>query len=205
VSDADRNVSMTRPGHHGAAESGVAIAEATIATAWNAQGDPTHAPFFAEAQRVFGVALPIAPNTFATSAQFTALWLGPSSWLLIAGGASPLVDIRARRDALNAVGGALFDVSAGRVAWTLSGPRATAVLAKGCPLDFHPRAFPANTCAQSLIGHVNALFIKHDDAPTFTMMVARSYARDAWHSLMTAAAQYGAEVGLPAPYRSAAG
>jgi sarcosine oxidase, subunit gamma len=205
VSDADRIASMTRPGHHGAAESGVTIAEATIAAAWNVQGDPAHAPFAAEAERLFGVALPTAPNTLANSAQLTALWLGPSSRLLIAGSASPLVDFKVTRDALIAVGGALFDVSASRVAWTLSGPRATAVLAKGCPLDFHPRAFAAGACAQSLIGHVNALYVKHDDAPTFTVMVARSYARDTWHSLMTAAAQYGAEVGLPAPYRSAAG
>ena len=197
----DTKASWAQPGHHGVAESGVAIAEATIAAAWNVQGDPAHAPFVAAAQRAFGVALPVAPNTFAQSAASTALWLGPSSWLLIAGGASPLVDITTGRDALNAVGGALFDVSASRVAWTLSGPRATAVLAKGCPLDFHPRAFAAGTCAQSLIGHVNALFIKHDDAPTFTVMVARSFARDAWHALCESTAQYGFEVGPPMPCR----
>ena len=192
---------MTRPGHHGAAESGVAIAEATIAAAWNVQGDPAHAPFIAAAQRVFGVALPIAPNTFATSAELTALWLGPSSWLLIAGGVSPLVDFKARRDALNAVGGTLFDVSASRVAWTLSGPRATAVLAKGCPLDFHPRAFAAGACAQSLIGHVNALYVKHDDAPTFTVMVARSFARNVFQALAESAAQYGVDVASPESLR----
>jgi sarcosine oxidase subunit gamma len=205
VAKLDTMPSWAQPGHHGAAESGVTIAEATIAAAWNVQGDPAHAPYVAAAQRMFGVALPMAPNTFAQSAALTALWLGPSSWLLIAGGTSPLVDFKATRDALNAVGGTLFDVSASRIAWTLSGPRATAVLAKGCPLDFHPRAFAAGACAQSVIGHVNALYLAHDDAPTFTVMVARSYARDVWHSLMTAAAQYGAEVRLPAPYRRAAG
>ena len=139
-------------------------------------------------------------NTLTTTELITALWLGPRSWLLIAG-ASPLVDFTARRDALNAVGGALFDVSASRFAWTVSGPRATDVLAKGCPLDFHPRVFSAGTCAQSLLGHTNALFIKHDDAPTFTVIVARSYARDAWHALTASAAQYGIEVRAPAPYR----
>jgi hypothetical protein len=72
---------------------------------------------------------------------------------------------------------------------------------KVCPLDFHPRAFAAGTCAQSLIGHVNALFVKHDDTPAFTVMVARSYARDVWHSLLDAAAQYGVEIRLPAPHR----
>ena len=81
----------------------------------------------------------------------------------------------------------------------MTGPRATTVLAKGCPLDFHPRAFPADTCAQSLFGHVNALFIKHDDAPTFTMLVARSYARDVFHALAEAAAQYDVDIAPAGP------
>ena len=65
------------------------------------------------------------------------------------------------------------------------------VLAKGCPLDFHPRAFTAGACAQSLFGHVNVLICKRDDIPTFTLMVARSLGRDVWHALCEAAAQYG--------------
>ena len=166
----------------------VTLAEASIAAAWNVQGDPAYAPFVDEVERMFGVSLPIAPNSMARTDAVTALWLGPSSWLLVAGGPSALIDFNAKRDALNAVRGALFDVSASRVAWTVSGPRAATVLAKSCPLDFHPRAFAAGTCAQSLLGHVNALFIKHDDTPTFTVMVARSYARDVWHSLRNAAA-----------------
>ena len=168
----------------------VTLAEATIAAAWNVQGDPAHAPFMDEAQHLFGVALPVTPNTIATSDALTAIWLGPSSWLLVADGTSPLAEFNARRDALNAFGGALFDLSASRVAWTVSGPRATSLLAKSCPLDFHSRAFAARTCAQSLLGHVNALFVKHDDTPTFTVMVARSYSRDVWHALCESAAQY---------------
>jgi len=97
--------------------------------------------------------------------------------------------------------GALFDVSASRVAWTVSGPHAATVLAKSCPLDFHPRAFAAGTCAQSLLGHVNALFIKDDDTPTFTVMVARSYARDAFYALTESAMQYGVDVAPPGSFR----
>ncbi|MEO8675983.1 MAG: sarcosine oxidase subunit gamma family protein [Casimicrobiaceae bacterium] len=179
----------------------VILAEATIAAAWNMQGDPADAPFVDEVQRLFGIALPVAPHTIVQTDPVTAVWLGPSSWLLVAGGASPLADFTAKRDALNAIRGALFDVSASRIAWTVSGPRSATVLAKGCPLDFHPRVFAAGMCAQSLLGHVNALFIKHDDTPTFTVMVARSYARDVWHALREAAAQYGFDVRPPSPYR----
>jgi sarcosine oxidase subunit gamma len=197
VVDHRNPIDATRPGHYGAADAGVTIAETTIVAAWNVQGDPARASFVDEVGRALDIALPTLPNAIAVSANLTAIWLGPRSWLLASVGASSLVDYIQKRDAINAAGGALFDITAGRVAWTVSGPRATDVLAKGCPLDFHPRAFSAGTCAQSLLGHVNALFIKHDDAPTFTVMVARSFAREVLHALVESAAQYGCDVQPP--------
>lgn len=189
----------TQPGHYGEAGTGVTFAEVAIASAWNVQGNLERGALASEARRLFGVSLPAAPHTIARSDSVTALWLGPQSWLLLARDVSALVDFHPKRDALNAAGGALFDVGASRVAWTISGPRAATVLAKSCPLDFHPRVFPSGTCAQSLLGHVNALFAK--DAHAFTVMVARSFARDVWHTLADSAAQYGYEVEPPAPYR----
>ena len=193
-------IGSTAPGHYGPTPGGVTLAEASIAVAWNVQGDAARPLFFDEVRQLFGVALPTAPNTTAMAGARTALWLGPTSWLLVARGAAALTDFVAKRDALNAAGGALFDLTASRVAWTLSGARAATVLATGCPLDFHPRAFATGTCAQSVFGHVGALFVKHDDAPTFTVMVARSYAHDVWRTLCLSAAQYGYDVGQPAPF-----
>ena len=71
------------------------------------------------------------------------------------------------------------------------------MLAKGCPLDFHPRAFAEGACAQSVFGHVNALFYRRAASSAFTMMVARSLARDAWRALCVSAAQYGYDVLRP--------
>ena len=116
----------TRPGHYGADRTGVTIAEASIAAAWNLQGDPARASFVDEVRRVFDIALPTSPNTIAVSADLTAIWLGPRSWLLASGGVSRLVDYIQMRDAVNEAGGALFDVSGSRIAWTVSGPRAAA-------------------------------------------------------------------------------
>lgn len=195
----DRSVPSTRPGHYGADGTGVTFAEVVIASAWNVQGKPEHTPFAYQVQAQLGVALPVAANATARSDRATALWLGPTSWLLVAR-ESPLSDFDARRDALNASGGALFDVTDARVAWTISGPLAATVLAKGCPLDFHPRAFASGTCAQSLFGHVNALYARDAD-DRFTLLVARSFAREVWRGLCESAAQYGYEVGPPAAYR----
>lgn len=205
---ADRDgqaIGATMPGHYGAAASGVALAEATIAAAWNVQGDPARPELPAAVRQAFGIALPLRPNTLARSDALTALWLGPRSWLLVAGAVSPLVEYAARRDALNAAGGALFDVSAGRVAWTVAGPRAADVLAKSCSVDFHPRAFVPGTCAQSVFGRIGVLVARCDDSPAFALLVPRSYARDVWHALCEASAQYGCDVLPPAAFGRPAG
>jgi len=201
VADPHDDVGSTQPGHYGAAAAGVVLAEVSVAAAWNVQGDPSHASFTDAVQRQFGLALPLAPGGTTRTGALTALWLGPTSWLLIAGNASPSNEFTAMRDALNDAGGALFDVSASRVGWTLSGPRAADVLAKGCPLDVHPRAFPVGACAQSVYGHINVLIARHREAPAFTLLVARSFARDMWHSLCVASAPYGFDVTAPAAFR----
>ena len=191
--------SASIPGHFGPAPAGVTLAETAFAAAWNIQGDPARAPFANEARRLFGVALPSVPNTTVRRAALTALWLGPTSWLLVATDASALTAFAAQKDAVNAAGGALFDVTASSLAWTVGGPRAATVLAKQCPLDFHLRAFAEGTCAQSVLGHVNALFYRRD-LSSFTVVIARSYARGVWRTLCQSAAQYGYDVVPAQPF-----
>jgi sarcosine oxidase subunit gamma len=105
-----------------------------------------------------------------------------------------LAAFTAQRDALNSAGGALFDLSASRVAFVVSGNNAATVLAKGCPLDFHARAFPAGRCAQSLLGRINAFIWRPDAKTAFTVMVARSFAHDTWRTLCMSSAQHGYDV-----------
>lgn len=170
----------------------ITLTEVPIAAAWNVQGDASCAEFTDQVLRQFSIALPIAPNTTARSDALTAFWLGPRSWLLVADTpASPLTDFIDKRDALNRAGGAPFDLSASRVAYRIAGERAASVLASACPLDLHTRTFRAGDCAQSVFGRVNALLYKPDNTPTFTIMVARSFAQDVWLALRQTAAQYG--------------
>ena len=150
-------IGSTAPGRYGAGDARLVLSELTIAGAWNAQGRPERPACIAAVQRVFAVPLPHTPNATRRTDTVTALWLGPESWLLVAHGASPRPDLAAARAAINAAGGALFDVSAGRVAYAVTGRHATALLARRCPLDFHAGAFPVAGCAQSLLGHVGAL------------------------------------------------
>jgi sarcosine oxidase subunit gamma len=187
-------IGAAMPGHYGQATTGVTLAETSFAGAWNIQGD-AHAPDFAdEVGRLFAVTLPVVPNTTTRTQTLTALWLGPASWLLVWAGNTVPESFAARRDALIAAGGALFDVTASRVAWTVAGAQAATVLAKSCPLDFHLRAFPEGACAQSLFGQVNVLVYRRAALPVFTLMVARSLARDTWLTLCRSAAPCGYDV-----------
>jgi sarcosine oxidase subunit gamma len=201
VSDFDAIASGgTAPGEYGATPSSVTLAEALIGSAWNVQGDPRQASFVARAKDVSGVALPLEPNTTAHGDHVSAFWLGPRSWLLVAGRDGALADFALKRNLLNQAGAALFDVSAGRIAWTVSGAAAARVLQKTCPLDLHPRHFAVGQCAQSVLGHINGLFYKMDSVPTFIVMVARSFAADAWTTLCASAATEGYRVAPPAAF-----
>jgi sarcosine oxidase subunit gamma len=201
VSDLDdAGIGSTKPGHYGAQTKGVQLSEATIAAAWNLQGNVAQQIFADCAHQRFGIALPHQPNSATARGEMTVLSLGPRSWLLIEsprrGNPPLLADISGGRDAVNAAGGALFDVSVSRIAYRVNGTHAETVLSKSCPLDFDTTTFPTGACAQSLFGRINALFYRPNDS-TFLLLVARSLARDAWRLLCHSSAQYGYEVVTP--------
>lgn len=168
-------------------EAAVALAEVPLAVAWNIRGDHARPTFVAEAERLLGLPLPLPSNASVRRQGSALLWLGPRSWLFVAGPDSPRNDFDDTRRLLIDAGGALFDVSASYVAWSISGTAAARVLNRSCPLDLHPSAFPGGRCAQSMLGHVNAVFYKPDERPTFIVMVARSLAPDAWRELCASA------------------
>lgn len=171
-----------------------------IVAAWNVQGDATQ--LGNTVRQLFGVALPDANGSTASDA-ILALWLGPRSWLLVQADAEGPLQPAAFdtfRDRVNHERGALFDLTASRVAFRITGAAAATLLAKGCPLDFHPRVFGEGACAQSVFGHVTALFYRPPGTDALVMMIARSFARDVWKMLAEATAQYDADMlpgGLP--------
>jgi sarcosine oxidase subunit gamma len=169
---------------------GIALGEVSLAVAWNVRGDPANAAFALQAGRALGLPLPVEAMTSSRDEGAALLWLGPRSWLYVAGDSSQPGDFDAARRAINAAGGALFDVSSSYVAWRVTGVTAARALNRACPLDLHPRTFPSGGCVQSMLGHINALFHKPDDA-SFIVMVARSFADDAWHTLCEAASTDG--------------
>jgi sarcosine oxidase subunit gamma len=124
-----------------------------------------------------GLPLPLQPNRVATRGAMRILWLGPDEWLVVApdeGGADlPTLLGRAvlRRRA------AISDLSSSRAVIEIGGVAARDLLAAGCGLDFHPRAFRADQCAQTLFARVPVILDQLDEAPHYRLLVRRSYVR----------------------------
>jgi len=121
-----------------------------------------------------GLRLPVQPNTVASSGQRSVLWLGPDEWLVVGDGSATTEDqVRA---AFAPEWGAAVDVSANRVVFELRGDEARDVLARGCPLDLHPRVFGAGQCAQTLLARAAVIVWQTDAVPTFRILVRASFA-----------------------------
>ena len=165
------------------------------------RGDPADRAFMGAVGRTMDLLLPSEPNTAAGRGDLTALWLGPDAWLLTCPPDAVAAHIGGLRTALSDVHAAIIDVSDGRVALRLAGPNARDVLAKGCPLDLHPRSFASGSCAQSLSAKASVLIHLLDDhaerGPTFDLYVARSFAHYLFAWLEDAGREYGVQVGAP--------
>ena len=80
---------------------------------------------------------------------------------------------------------AVEDVDAARVdSWDA----ARAVLARGCRIDLHPRAFGPGRAASTTIAQIGCLIHQTDDAPAFDLTVFATLAEPFFHWLVEAGA-----------------
>ena len=80
----------------------------------------------------------------------------------------------------------VVELGCGQTVIEIAGARAREVIAKGCPLDLHPRAFGPGNCAQSRLARTLVTLAQVDDAPTFELIVRRSFADYLWQWLVDA-------------------
>jgi len=181
---------------------GVRLAERAGLGKIDLRGDPGDRAFMAAVGRVLDLVLPSEPGTTAAKGQVTALWLGPDQWLITCPEGDVDLFRNSLAEALGATHAALTDVSDGRVAFRLAGPSARAVLAKGCPLDVHPRAFATGRVASSLLAKAAVTLHLVQDGPkrgpVFDLYVGRSFAPYLWAWLEDAGREYGVQID-PAP------
>jgi sarcosine oxidase subunit gamma len=122
--------------------------------------------------------------------------LAPQQWLAIAEGEKGRALLARIGTDLSGLA-AVVDQSDAKAMLRLSGPRVRDVLAKGCALDLHPRAFKPQDAATTQLALIPCQLWLLDEAPTFELAVPLSYARSFWSWLAASAAEYGYEVKPP--------
>lgn len=180
----------------------VLLAEQPFVGLVNLRGDP-YSPTFIEAIRsIVGTTPPTHPNTVAQGANGCIMWLAPDEWLIRTppeaapdapqwanAGADLAHQIEA---ALGEEFSAVTDQTSGFSVIHLTGPHARDLLAKGCPLDLHPRVFGLGQCAQSHYFKTTVLLrrIEADGAEAWEVIVRRSFADYTARIMMDAMGEY---------------
>lgn len=148
---------------------------------------PDDPPAMAAIAGALGASLPVSPNTRAALPDGHASWLGPDEWLVDVD-ATRAEPIRvALEDALRSHHALLVAIGDGRTILAVRGTAAIDVLRKGCPLDLHPRAFPRDACARTVLGRVGVFVACIEPGATYHVVVDRSYADHLWRWLADAA------------------
>lgn len=142
----------------------------------NLRGDPADAAFVTGAASALGLALPLQPCTSVASASLRLVWAGPDDWFVIGAPGQTEALASALRSALASTHHAVTDVGSGYTVLRLAGPAVRDVLAQGCPLDLHPRAFGPDAAAGSVFFKASVWLWRIGEAPDgFEMLVRRSF------------------------------
>jgi sarcosine oxidase subunit gamma len=169
-------------------------------TVINLRGRIEDAGFAAAMKEASGAELPVTANRWNGDGGRAAIWLGPDEWLIVAadGEAAPLEQaIRAARPGDPWL--SVVDLSQSYAALLLSGPRTRELLAKGCPLDLHPRAFGSGSCAQSTLAKARVLLRAVEDGAAVEVWFRNSFTDYAVRWLIDASAEFRDEGAFDSP------
>lgn len=155
------------------------------------RGDPADKKFLSAVKKVTGSDLPLEAGSVVDRDGYIAHWVGPDEWLIHAAAGSQDTLVSNLRNALDGIHSSVVDVSDYYVVIRISGPNARDVLAKGCVLDLHPRAFPVGKVAGTLFANATVVLRHVDDGPTYDVQVRWSYADYLWNYFVEGAREYG--------------
>jgi sarcosine oxidase subunit gamma len=141
----------------------------------------------------FGIELPSQPKA-ASRDDLALVWSGPSQWLAV----STQAGLSRRLAGALKGRAAITDQSDARAVLVLEGARVRDALAKGCPVDLHPRSFGSGDAAVTAIAGIGVQFWQAKEGDALTIAVARSMAGSFWSWLTHSAAEFGVEVRAPA-------
>lgn len=177
-------------------EAGIVLAELRLQGKLNLRGDAGDPAFRAAVARATG-AEPPARGQVAEAGPWALLALGPDEWLAITPAGGEAAARSALDAALHGLRASTVDVSDNYTTVRVAGPRVRWVLAKGWPVDLHPRAFGPGRVAQGNLALCNVILRQVGDRggqPAFELLVRPSYARYLWDWLLDASLEVGCRV-----------
>ena len=164
---------------------GVIVRERPFRGHVNVRGHGDSAVFREIVQDMVGVALPLEANMANAAGNRVLFWLGPTEWLLTCPGPEEIPLSRSLDMRLSNEFGSVVPIGGGQTVLELEGDGARDLLAKGCPLDLHPRVFPVGRCAQTHVEKAPTLL--RPLATGIEVIVRRSFADYLWQWLETVA------------------
>jgi sarcosine oxidase subunit gamma len=184
---------LASPGRHGASAgaAGLVIEERTdlsFASVIARRGKRD--ALVSAVETAYGVALPNGPRRI-TRGSVTFAGTAPDQWIASAEGAEAQ-NFAARVRGRIGLFAAVADQSDARLVLRLSGPKVRAVLAKGVPLDLHPKAFKPGDVANTQVAYIGVQLDRIGE--TFQITAPRSMAGSFWSWLAASAAEFGYEV-----------
>jgi sarcosine oxidase subunit gamma len=158
----------------------------TLASICAANGK--HAALAAAVKDAYGVELPVKAAR-VEGQEIAFVWNGPEQWLAAAERANGR-DLERELKPVLAGLSFVVDQSDARAVIRMSGARARDVLAKGLPIDLHPRVFKPGMVAISHVSQMGVVLWQLDSAPTYELAIFRSFAQSFARWLHHAAAEY---------------
>jgi heterotetrameric sarcosine oxidase gamma subunit len=146
------------------------------------------AALVAAVKDAYGVELPATPARVAGK-DVAFVWNGPQQWVAVAERGSAR-DLERELKRVLAGLSSVVDQSDARVVIRISGPRARHILAKGIPIDLHPRAFRPGIAAITHASHMGVILWQLDDVPTYELAIFRSFAESFAQWLQRCAAEF---------------
>lgn len=141
----------------------------------NLRGRPEDAAFLRAAHAALGMMLPVEPVRMAEDGELRIVWAGPDDWFLIGPGGHAQSLLARLRHSLAGLHAAITDVSSGYTVLRLVGAPVREVLAQGCPLDLHPRAFGPDRCAGTHFFKASVWLWRAGGDAAFELLVRRSF------------------------------
>jgi sarcosine oxidase subunit gamma len=158
------------------------LAHQTAMAVINLRGNPEDGAWLAAVAQTLDLALPLgACTTTQRGDDLRVVWAGPDEWLLIAPAGQQARLVQDLRAASANQHHAVTDVSGGFFLVELRGPQAREVLAQGCPMDLHPRAFPDGRAVGTHFFKVGLTLWRGTSGPqSMQMLVRRSFIDHFW-------------------------